>query len=179
MLGEEVLYLSVRELQAHLRRRSFSPVELAQSYLDRAQKIGPKLNAFATLTPELALEQARKAEKEILAKHHRGPLHGVPYALKDLIAVKGYKTTWGAPPFANQTIDCDATIVEKAEQCRCGINRQSGHDRARRRSWIFERKRIAHRTLQEPLEHGVLDVRFVQRIGRNCRSRAGAVGSGL
>src|SRR3954451_13071653 len=113
MLGEDVLYLSVRELQAHLLRHSFSSVELTQSYLDRAQNIGSKLNAFASLTPELALEQARRADKEILAGRHRGPLHGVPYALKDLVGVKGYKTTWGAPPFSNQTIDCDATIVQK------------------------------------------------------------------
>src|SRR5690349_21170395 len=113
MLGEDILYLPIRELQAHLRKHSFSPIELAKSYLDRSQRIGSQLNAYATLTDELALEQAGVAEREILAGRHRGPLHGIPYALKDLVAVKGYRTTWGARPYADQKFEYDATIVEK------------------------------------------------------------------
>src|SRR5580700_12239577 len=113
MLGEDILYLPIGELGRHLRQKSFSPVELAQSYLDRSQRIGPKLNAYVTITSELALEQAHAAEKEIAAGHYRGPLHGIPYALKDLVAVKGYRTTWGAKPFADQIFDYNATIVEK------------------------------------------------------------------
>ena len=113
MLGEDILYLTVGELGQHLRKKAFSPVELAQSYLDRSEKLGPKFNAYVTLTPELALQQAKAAEKEMMAGHFRGPLHGIPYALKDLVAVKGYPTTWGARPFANQTFDYNATIVEK------------------------------------------------------------------
>lgn len=116
MLGEDILYLPVRELQAHLRKHSFSPVELAKSYLDRSQRIGSKLNAYVTITEELALEQARSAEREILARHHRGPLHGIPYALKDLVGVKGYRTTWGAQPYANQKFEYNATVVEKLNQ---------------------------------------------------------------
>lgn len=116
MLGEDILYLPIRELQHHLRRRAFSPVELAQSYLERSKSIGSKLNAYVTITEELALEQARAAEKEIRAGHHRGPLHGIPYALKDLVAVKGYKTTWGARPYADQSFAYDATIVEKLNE---------------------------------------------------------------
>jgi aspartyl-tRNA(Asn)/glutamyl-tRNA(Gln) amidotransferase subunit A len=104
MLGEDILYLPVRELQTHLRKRSFSPVELTRSYLNRSQQIGSRLNAYVTLTEDLALEQARAAEREILSGRHRGPLHGIPYALKDLVAVKGYKTTWGARPYADQTV---------------------------------------------------------------------------
>jgi aspartyl-tRNA(Asn)/glutamyl-tRNA(Gln) amidotransferase subunit A len=113
MLGEDILYLTVAELGQKLRKKAFSPVELAQSYLDRSEKLGPKFNAYVTLTPELAMEQAKAAEKEIVAGRFRGPLHGIPYALKDLVAVKGYPTTWGAKPFANQTFDYNATIVEK------------------------------------------------------------------
>lgn len=113
MLQEDVLYLTVAELGQRLRKKKISPVELAQSYLDRSQKLGPKFNAYVTLTPELALEQAKAAEKEIMAGRFRGPLHGIPYALKDLVAVKGYPTTWGAKPFANRTFDYNATIVEK------------------------------------------------------------------
>ena len=113
MLGEEILYLPISELARHLRKKSFSPVELAQSYLDRSHAIGPKLNAYVTITSELAIEQAHAAEKEIAAGHYRGPLHGIPYALKDLVAVKGYRTTWGARPYVDQAFDYNATIVEK------------------------------------------------------------------
>ncbi|MBV9304182.1 MAG: amidase [Acidobacteriaceae bacterium] len=116
MLDEKILYLSIRELQAHLRKHSFSPVELAKSYLDRSQRIGSKLNAYVTITEELALEQARAAEREILAGRHRGPLNGIPYALKDLVAVKGYPTTWGARPYADQKLEYNATVVEKLNQ---------------------------------------------------------------
>jgi aspartyl-tRNA(Asn)/glutamyl-tRNA(Gln) amidotransferase subunit A len=113
VLSEDILYLPVRELGARIRKRSLSPVALAESYLERSRQLGPRLNAWANLTPELALEQARAAEKEIAAGHYRGPLHGVPYALKDLVAVKGYPTTWGAPPYKDRQFDYNATIVEK------------------------------------------------------------------
>lgn len=113
MLGEDVLYLSVRELGDRIRARKISPVELAESYLARSESLGPKLNAYATITRDLALKQAHAAASEISTGHYRGPLHGVPYGLKDLIAVEGYPTTWGAKPFANQTFDYNATIVEK------------------------------------------------------------------
>ena len=116
MLSDDILYLPVRELGNRIRRREFSPVELAQSYLDRSQKIGDKLNAYITLTPELALEQAQTAEKEIAKGHYRGPLQGVPYAAKDLVAVKGYPTTWGARPYAKQEFDYNATVIERLNQ---------------------------------------------------------------
>ena len=116
MLGEDILYLPIRELGQHLRKKSFSPVELAESYLERSRRLGPKFNAYASLTPELALEQARAAEREMHAGRYRGPLHGIPYAAKDLVAVKGYKTTWGAPPFAEQVFDFNATVIEKLNQ---------------------------------------------------------------
>jgi Asp-tRNA(Asn)/Glu-tRNA(Gln) amidotransferase A subunit family amidase len=113
MLGEEVLFLPVSELSQRIRTRKLSPVELTESYLERGRKLGPKLNAYATLTPDLALAQARAAEKEIAAGKYRGKLHGIPYAAKDLLAVKGYPTTWGARPYANQSFDFDATVIRK------------------------------------------------------------------
>ena len=113
MMNEDILYLPIRELGERLRTRKVSPVELAQGYLDRSEKLGPKFNAYAMLTKDLALAQAHAAEKEIAAGHYRGPLHGIPYAVKDLVAVKGYPTTWGARPFANQTFDYDAGIIER------------------------------------------------------------------
>ncbi len=112
MLGPSVLYESVGELAKKIESKQISPVELTESYLDRSEKLGPKLNAFARLTPELALDQARAAEKEIHRGHYRGPLHGIPYAAKDLLAVKGIPTTWGAKPFADQLFDYNATVIE-------------------------------------------------------------------
>jgi len=112
MPGEEIFYLSVSELAKRIESKSFSPVDLTQLYLDRSQKFGPRFNAYARLTPETALAQAKAAEKEIQRGHYRGPLHGIPYAAKDLLAVKGLPTTWGAKPFANQVFDYNATVIE-------------------------------------------------------------------
>ncbi len=116
MLGEDILYLPVRELGSRIRAKRISPVELAESYLARSERLGPRLNAFATLTRDLALKQARAAEKEIAAGQYRGPLHGIPYAAKDLLAVEGYPTTWGARPYANQRFDFNATVIERLNQ---------------------------------------------------------------
>ena len=113
MLGEDILYLSVRELGARIKARKLSPVELTESYLDRSERIGKRLNAYATITRDLALKEAHTADKEIRAGKYRGPLHGIPYAAKDLLAVKGYPTTWGARPYANQTFDYEATVIKK------------------------------------------------------------------
>ncbi len=115
MLSEDILFLSVTELSKRIRARQLSPVELTESYLERSRAIGPKLNAYATLTPDLALKQAHAAEKEIAAGKYRGPLHGIPYAAKDLLAVKGYPTTWGARPYADQHFDYDAVVIKKLE----------------------------------------------------------------
>lgn len=115
MLSEDILFLPVTELSRRIRARQLSPVELAQSYLERSRTLGARLNAYVTLTDQLALEQARAAEKEIAAGRYRGPLHGIPYAAKDLLAVKGYPTTWGARPYANQRFDYDATVIRKLE----------------------------------------------------------------
>jgi aspartyl-tRNA(Asn)/glutamyl-tRNA(Gln) amidotransferase subunit A len=112
-LSEDVLYLTVRELGERIRTRQLSPVELTEAYLDRCKTYGPQLNASATLTPDLAMQQARAAEKEIAAGHYRGPLHGIPYAAKDLLAVKGFPTTWGAKPYLNRHFDYNATVINK------------------------------------------------------------------
>jgi aspartyl-tRNA(Asn)/glutamyl-tRNA(Gln) amidotransferase subunit A len=111
MLGPDILYLPVSELSRRIESRKISPVELAESYLARSERIGPKLNGYATLTPDLALQQARRAETEIKAGRYRGRLHGIPYAAKDLLAVNGYPTSWGAKLFAGQKFDYNATII--------------------------------------------------------------------
>ena len=112
MSSEEIYYLSLTELAKRIESKKLSPVELTQLYLDRSEKLGPRLSAYARLTPDLALSQAKAAEKEIQRGHYRGPLHGIPYAAKDLLAVKGVRTTWGAKPFENQVFDYDATVIE-------------------------------------------------------------------
>jgi len=112
MITEEILYLPISELSKRIESKKLSPVELTKAYLDRSEKFGPRLNAYAKLTPDIALEQAQAAEKEIQRGHYRGPLHGIPYAAKDLLAVKGIPCTWGAKPYANQMFDYDARVVE-------------------------------------------------------------------
>src|SRR5271155_457297 len=112
MPSEELFHLPVTALAQRIQSKKLSPVELTELYLDRSAKIGPSLNAYATLTPDIALEQATAAEKEIHHGHYRGPLHGIPYAAKDLLSVSGIPTTWGARPYANQVFDYDAAVIE-------------------------------------------------------------------
>ncbi len=116
MIGEDVLYLTVREIGDRIRTHKLSPVELTEAYLARSEKIGPRLNAYATITRERALREARAAEKEIGAGKYRGPLHGIPYAAKDLLAAKGYPTTWGARPYTGQTFDYDANVIRRLSE---------------------------------------------------------------
>lgn len=115
MLADSVLYLSVAELAQQLRAKKLTSVELTEAYLARSQKIGARLNAYATITRDLALKQAQQADSEIKAGKYRGPLHGIPYAAKDLMAVQGYPTSWGARPYANQKFDYDATVIQKLQ----------------------------------------------------------------
>ena len=113
MLGDDVVFASVREQGALLRARKIGAMELTESYLQRLEAIGPKLAAVVTVTRELALAQAHRAQQEMMAGRYRGPLHGIPYGAKDLLATKGIPTTWGAAPFRAQVFDHDATVVEK------------------------------------------------------------------
>ncbi len=116
MIGQDVLCLSVSELGDRIRLRRLSPVELTEAYLGRIQRHASKLNAFATVTAELAREQARAAEREIGKGRYRGPLHGIPYGAKDLLATAGIKTTWGAAPTRNQMFEKDATVIRKLRE---------------------------------------------------------------
>jgi aspartyl-tRNA(Asn)/glutamyl-tRNA(Gln) amidotransferase subunit A len=116
MIDEDVFFRSASELGGQIRARKLSPVELTEGYLDRIDRIAPKLNAFATVTRDLALEQARAAEREIARGHWRGPLHGVPYGAKDLLATAGVRTTWGARPTRDQVFDADATVIRRLRE---------------------------------------------------------------
>lgn len=113
MMSDDILFSSVRSLGDAIKRRKLSPVELTNAYLTRLETIGPQLGAVVTITRELALQQARAAEKEIAAGHYRGPLHGIPYGAKDALAVKGYPTTWGTAPYKKQAFDYNATAINR------------------------------------------------------------------
>jgi len=110
---EDLAFLPVTHLAALLKRREIRSVDLAKVYLERLKRYDPVLHCVVTLTEDLALEQAARADKEIAAGRYRGPLHGIPWGAKDLLAVKGYKTTFGASPYKDQTIDKDATVFER------------------------------------------------------------------
>jgi len=112
---DELAFLPVTELSELVRRRRVTSLELTQMYLARLKKYDPVLRCVITLTEDRALKQARAADEEIKRGHYRGPLHGIPWGAKDLLAVRGYKTTWGAGPFKDQVIDTDATVVKRLD----------------------------------------------------------------
>lgn len=112
----DLAFYTVAELSVLLRERKVTSLELTTMYLQRLKQYGDTLQCVITLTEELALAQARRADEEIAAGHYRGPLHGVPYGVKDLLAVAGYKTTWGAVPYQQQELDYTATVVQKLEE---------------------------------------------------------------
>lgn len=116
MIPTEVLYLSVRELAGRIRSGALDPVELAEAYMARLEEMGPRLGALVVVTRERAMKEARAARDEIRAGRYRGPLHGVPYGAKDLIAAAGYPTTWGAQPYREQRFDHDAAVIERLTQ---------------------------------------------------------------
>ncbi|MGN6183761.1 MAG: amidase [Thermoanaerobaculia bacterium] len=112
-MNADVLYSTVTELADRIRTKKLTSVELTEAYLDRSASLGARLNAYATLTRERALREAKAADAEIQAGKYRGPLHGIPYAAKDLLAAEGYPTTWGARPYANQKFDRDAHAIQR------------------------------------------------------------------
>ena len=113
MTGLDAVFLPVRELSERVRTRQVSPVALTRLFLDRLERTGPRYNAVVTLTADLAEKQAQDSEREIGEGRYRGPLHGIPYGLKDVFATEGYPTTWGAGPLRDQAFDYDATIVRR------------------------------------------------------------------
>ncbi len=113
---EDVAVWSVTELGELIRTRQVSSVELTQMYLDRMKRYGPRLECCITLTEELAMRQARRADAEVAVGVYRSPLHGIPWGAKDLLAEDEYRTTWGAKPFEEQTIPYDATVVQRLEE---------------------------------------------------------------
>lgn len=113
---EELAFCSVRELAEYVRTKKVSSVALTEMYLGRLKRYDPLLHFVVTLTEDRAMTQAREADKEISAGKYRGPLHGLPWGAKDLLAVKGYPTTWGAGGFEHQQFNEDATVVKRLDE---------------------------------------------------------------
>src|SRR6266852_7008344 len=112
---ETLAFASVRDLAEMVRTKRVSSMDLTLMYLQRLKRYGPSLKFVVTLTEERAFEQARQADAEIATGKYRGPLHGLPWGAKDLLAVKGYRTTWGAGGFEDQILDEDATVVKRLD----------------------------------------------------------------
>lgn len=112
---DELAFYTVAQLGELIRTRQVSSEELTKFFLNRLKTYDPKLHCVVTLTEDLAIKQARQADAELKAGKYRGPLHGIPYGAKDLLAKKGYKTTWGSVPYKDQTLDLDATVIQRLE----------------------------------------------------------------
>jgi len=110
-----VSFFSIPALGRLIRKKELSPVELTQVYLERIQQVDSRIHAFARVTSDAACARARLLEKEIMSGTIRGPLHGIPYAVKDAFAFPGYPTTWGSPAFADQVFDTSATVITKLD----------------------------------------------------------------
>ncbi len=113
---EDLAFAPVTELAQLIRSGQITSTELTRMYLARLKKYGPRLECVVTLTEDLALAQAARADEEIATGHYRGPLHGIPYGAKDLLAVKGYKTTWGAKAYEDQVINDNAAVIERLKE---------------------------------------------------------------
>jgi Asp-tRNA(Asn)/Glu-tRNA(Gln) amidotransferase A subunit family amidase len=112
---EEAAFYSVRQLAELVRRKKVSSLDLTQMYLARLKRFDPMLHFVVTLTEDRAVAHAKEADREIVAGRYRGPLHGIPWGAKDLLAVKGYPTTWGAGGFERQSFEDDATVVKRLD----------------------------------------------------------------
>ena len=110
---EELAFLPVTHLARLLETRQITPTELTKLYLSRLKRYDPRLLCVVSLTEDLALRQARQADEEIAAGRYRGPLHGIPWGLKDLFAVRGTTTTWGMTPYRDRVIDLDASVYSR------------------------------------------------------------------
>lgn len=112
----DLAFYSIMQLASLVKNKKITSLELTKFFIDRLKKWGDTLESVITLTEDLAWQQAKQADEEIKKGKYRGPLHGIPYGLKDLFAVKGYKTTWGTTPYKDQIIDVDSYVYTKLKE---------------------------------------------------------------
>ncbi|MEL6625982.1 MAG: amidase [Bacteroidota bacterium] len=113
---EELAFYTVAELASLIKNRKITSVELTQIYLERLKTYGDTLQCVITITEKEAMQQAAAADSEIAKGQYRGPLHGIPYGVKDLLAYPNYKTTWGAMPYKDQVLEETSTVIQKLEE---------------------------------------------------------------
>jgi len=113
---EMLCYFSVAELSVLIKERKVTSLELTKMYIERLKKFDPELHCVITLLEDRAIEQAKKADEEIAKGVYRGPLHGIPYGVKDLLALKGYPFTWGSKIYKNQIPDYTSTVIQKLDE---------------------------------------------------------------
>ncbi|MFN8059006.1 MAG: amidase [Vicinamibacterales bacterium] len=116
MAESELVYLSAKTLGDRIREKAVSPVEVVRAFLDRSEALNPSLNAYITILREHAEARAREAEAEIVAGRYRGPLHGIPYAPKDILATKGIRTTNGSKVTATWVPAYESTITNRLNE---------------------------------------------------------------
>src|SRR5258706_6091769 len=114
-LNDDVFFSSITEIAAKLRAKEFSAVELIRAFCDRLESLGPRYNALALSLKEQAIRKAHDVDGDIKRDRMR-PLTGIPYGAKDLLAVKGHPTTWGAKPYAGQVFDENAFVIDKLDK---------------------------------------------------------------
>ena len=175
-MSDSLVFKSVRQLGGLVRDREVSPTELAEVFLDRLERLGSDYNAVVTVTRERALREARRAEQEISSGRYRGPLHGIPYGVKDLLATAGgIPTTWGAAPFRNQMFDYDATVVERLEAAGAVLAAKLAMVELAGGGGYWQPNASFTGPGITPLGQEPLERRIVHRVRRGDRGRPGAV----
>ena len=164
---DQIAFLPVTALAVMIETKKITSTELTKIYLDRLKKHGDTLKCVVTLTEELALKQAADADAEIRAGRYRGPLHGIPWGAKDLLATRGYKTTWGATPYEDQVIDLDATVVERLREAGAVLVAKLVDGRA------GAGRRVVRRLDAQPVE---CRTQLERLVGRSRRGNGGRTG---
>ena len=116
MAVSDLVFKSARELAALIQSKEVSPVDVTTAFLDRAEALNPRINAFITITRDVALARAREAEREIASGRYRGPLHGIPWGAKDLLDTQDIRTTWGIRHHEGRVPQADASVVRKLRE---------------------------------------------------------------
>jgi aspartyl-tRNA(Asn)/glutamyl-tRNA(Gln) amidotransferase subunit A len=115
-MTDEIFFAGIADLNARLRKREFSTVELVKAFAERLEKLGPRYNALALPLSEVAIKRAKQVDDEFKRERFRGPLQGIPFGAKDLLSFAGHPTTWGAKPYAGQVFDETATVLQKLDK---------------------------------------------------------------
>src|SRR5579885_2416436 len=115
-IPDDIFFASIGEINAKLKEKAFSDVELIRAFTNRMEQLGPRYNALALLMAQRAIKAAKAVDGDLKRERDRGPLQGVPYGAKDLLSVAGEITAWGAAPYAGQVFDESATVITKLQK---------------------------------------------------------------